>query len=398
VKYFFEKLTEKVLLMSSMVTTMAMLLIIIFLFKEGSGLFNKSPIDGNNIILVNEGNPIQNLNANEINKIFTNEIHSWSELTSYPHNITIFTIDDMEELIENPSMNGDDIKLQLQTKIDSSISSNAGLIALLPDDYIDIPSKAKLIKIEEINIENFLFGTQWYPTSAPAVELGALPLILGTLLISLIAILIAVPIGLATAIYMAEVADISTRKILKPSIELLAGIPSVVYGFFGLTVVVPLLKSTFHLPVGETALAGSIILAIMALPTIITVSEDAIRNTPAQMKEASLALGANRWQTIKYVVLPYSSSGITAATILGIGRAVGETMAVLMVTGNAAVIPHSLTEPARTIPATIAAELGEASQGGTHYQALFALGCILFLITLTFNLWMEYVSKQSRTK
>ncbi|HRI41641.1 MAG TPA: phosphate ABC transporter permease subunit PstC, partial [Bacteroidia bacterium] len=204
------------------------------------------------------------------------------------------------------------------------------------------------------------------------------------------------PIGLATAIYLAEVADERVRKVLKPVIELLAGIPSVVYGFFGLIVIVPMIHDVFQLPVGETALAGSIVLAIMALPTIITVSEDAIRNTPRAMKEASLALGANRWQTIHRVVIPYSISGISAAAILGIGRAIGETMAVLMVTGNAAVIPHSLLQPVRTIPATIAAELGEAPQGGVHYKALFALGCILFLLTMLINLWVESISRKQK--
>lgn len=150
------------------------------------------------------------------------------------------------------------------------------------------------------------------------------------------------------------------------------------------------------MPVGETGLAGSIVLGIMALPTIITISEDAIRTTPVSMKEASLALGANRWQTIHRVIIPYAISGITAAAILGIGRAVGETMAALMVTGNAAVIPHGLLEPLRTIPATIAAELGEAPQGGLHFKALFALGCILFIMTLTINLLVEYISSRRK--
>jgi phosphate transport system permease protein len=159
-----------------------------------------------------------------------------------------------------------------------------------------------------------------------------------------------------------------------------------------------MIHDLFNLPVGETALAGSIVLAIMALPTIITVSEDAIRNTPRAMKEASLALGANHWQTIRRVIMPYSASGITAAAILGIGRAIGETMAVLMVTGNAAVMPHTLLQPVRTIPATIAAELGEAPSGGVHYKALFALGCILFIMTMLINIIVQYTSSKRRTK
>jgi phosphate transport system permease protein len=196
------------------------------------------------------------------------------------------------------------------------------------------------------------------------------------------------------AVYLAEIASMRVRNFLKPLIELLAGIPSVVYGFFGLVVIVPFLQQSFKLPVGETALAGSIVLAIMALPTIITVAEDAIRTVPRATKEASLALGATQWQTIYRVIIPYAKSGITSAAVLGIGRAIGETMAVLMVTGNAAVIPHTLLEPVRTIPATIAAELGETSAGGGHYQALFALGCILFLITMVISISIEFIGKK----
>jgi phosphate transport system permease protein len=187
------------------------------------------------------------------------------------------------------------------------------------------------------------------------------------------------------------------RDVLKPAIELLAGIPSVVYGFFGLVVLVPIVQKTFGLSVGETAFTGSIILAIMALPTIISVSEDAIRSTPRSMREASLALGATHWQTIYNVVIPYASSGISAAVVLGIGRAIGETMVALMVTGNAARIPE-LFGPVRTIPATIAAELGEAPFGGVHYQALFVLGCVLFLVTLIISITAELISKRQHNK
>ena len=195
---------------------------------------------------------------------------------------------------------------------------------------------------------------------------------------------------------MSEIATPRVRSILKPLIELLSGIPSVVYGFFGLIVIVPIIQKVFNLPVGETGLSGSVVLAIMALPTIITVAEDAMRNCPRTMREASLALGASRWQTIYKVVVPFSISGITSGVVLGIGRAIGETMAVLMVTGNAAVIPVSILEPLRTIPATIAAELGEAPSGGAHYQALFMLGVVLFFITLIINSCVEYVSSKNK--
>lgn len=204
----------------------------------------------------------------------------------------------------------------------------------------------------------------------------------------------ALPFGLSVSIYMSEVANPKVRNWLKPIIELLSGIPSVVYGFFGLIVIVPLIQKFFDLPVGESGLAGSIILAIMALPTIITVTEDAMRNCPRSMREASLALGASQWQTIYKVVIPYSISGITSGVVLGIGRAIGETMAVLMVTGNAAVIPTTILEPLRTIPATIAAELGEAPAGGPHYEVLFLLGVVLFFITLIINFSVEYISSK----
>ena len=232
------------------------------------------------------------------------------------------------------------------------------------------------------------------PTATPSPLFGVLPLILGTLLVSFVAILIALPLGLGVAVYLSELAGERMRKFLKPTIELLAGIPSVVYGFFGLVVLVPIVQKVFNLPVGETALAGSIILAIMALPTIITVAEDAMRNTPNAMREASMALGATHWQTIYKVVIPYSLSGISAAIVLGIGRAIGETMAVLMVTGNAAVMPRSLFDSVRTIPATIAAELGEAPAGGAHFQSLFLLGCILFVITMIISVLAEVISKK----
>ena len=247
---------------------------------------------------------------------------------------------------------------------------------------------------ETIRPGDFFGGKEWYPTATPAAQYGLLPLILGTLWVSLGAILLSLPFGIAVSVYLAEIATMRVRNFLKPVIELLAGIPSVVYGFFGLVVIVPFLQQTFQLPVGETALAGSVVLAIMALPTIITVAEDAMRNVPRAMKEASLALGATHWQTIYRVIIPYAKSGITSAAVLGIGRAIGETMAVLMVTGNAAVIPHTLLEPVRTIPATIAAELGEASAGSPHYQALFALGSILFLITMIISISIEFIGKK----
>jgi phosphate transport system permease protein len=230
----------------------------------------------------------------------------------------------------------------------------------------------------------FLFGNKWYPISEPP-QLGILPLILGSLLVTLGAAVISVPIGVASAIYIAEVAPPKLKEILKAGIELLAAIPSVVLGFIGMVTLVPWVKSIFHLPTGLTALSGSIMLAFMAMPTIVSIAEDALYSVPKSYKEGALALGATRWQAIWRVILPAASSGILAAVMLGIGRVIGETMAVMMITGNAAVIPHSILQPVRTLTATIAAEMGEAVVGSEHYFALFAIGIVLFVISFAIN-------------
>ncbi|MCX5633916.1 MAG: phosphate ABC transporter permease subunit PstC [Phycisphaerae bacterium] len=230
----------------------------------------------------------------------------------------------------------------------------------------------------------FLFGSKWYPISEPP-QLGILPLILGSLLVTFGAAVISVPIGVACAIYIAEVAPTKLKEILKAGIELLAAIPSVVLGFIGMVTLVPWVKNIFHLPTGLTALSGSIMLAFMAMPTIVSIAEDALYSVPKSYKEGALALGATRWQAIWRVILPAASSGILAAVMLGIGRVIGETMAVMMITGNAAVLPHSILQPVRTLTATIAAEMGEAVVGSEHYFALFAIGIVLFVISFAIN-------------
>jgi phosphate transport system permease protein len=234
----------------------------------------------------------------------------------------------------------------------------------------------------------FLFGETWAPTAVEPLY-GILPLIIGTLLVTLGAIVFAVPLSIGCAIYVSELASTRVKNVLKPAIELLAGIPSVVYGFFGLVVLTDFIRVTFDVPSGETWLAASILLGIMALPTIISVSEDAISAVPHEFKEGSLAIGATRWQTISKVLVPAALSGIAAAIILGIGRAIGETMAVLMVAGNAAVIPEpiwNVLSPIRTLTATLGIEMGEVSVGSQHYNALFGIAIVLLVITLIINL------------
>ena len=245
------------------------------------------------------------------------------------------------------------------------------------------------------NFSAFLFGRNWYPISDPP-QFGILPLILGSLLVTFGAIVIAVPLGLAAAVYVAEIAPLWLRDILKSGIELLAAIPSIVLGFIGIVTLAPLLKSVFNLPSGLTALAGSIMLAFMAMPTIVSIIEDSIVSVPKSYKEGSLALGATRWQTIYRVTLPAAASGILAAIMLGIGRVIGETMAVLMITGNAAVMPTSFLQPVRTLTATIAAEMGEAVGGSGHYYALFAIGIVLFIISFIINLLADMFLHRKR--
>jgi phosphate transport system permease protein len=231
-----------------------------------------------------------------------------------------------------------------------------------------------------------LFGTRWYPTFD---LFGTLPLILGSVLVTVTAIVIALPLGVATAVFVREVSPHWAREILKPMIEVLAGIPSVVLGFLGMTLIAPLIRQTLGAPTGLTAFTGALVLAYMALPTLISVAEDALDAVPKSYRDAGLAMGATQWQTIWRVIVPSARSGILTAVMLGMGRAIGETMAVMMVTGNAARMPlslDSLFRPARTMTATVAAEMGEVARGSTHYHALFGIGIILFLLTFIINL------------
>lgn len=391
-KRFLEKLVEGALLISGSITSITILLIVIFLFKEASGLFNSPVIEEGYVLGLNKANPVKDLNSYQIKEIFDGKVTNWDEVGGKEEPIEVVRLSDLTKYYTEEEL-GASFE-NIPSKASELTAKHSGIILFLPKEYVAKNFNGTLLNHETLRPGDFFGGKEWYPTATPSAQYGLLPLLLGTIWVSLGAILLSLPFGIAVAVYLAEIASLRVRNFLKPLIELLAGIPSVVYGFFGLVVIVPFLQQSFKLPVGETALAGSIVLAIMALPTIITVAEDAIRTVPRATKEASLALGATQWQTIYRVIIPYAKSGITSAAVLGIGRAIGETMAVLMVTGNAAVIPHTLLEPVRTIPATIAAELGEASAGSGHYQALFALGCILFLITMVISISIEFIGKK----
>lgn len=230
-----------------------------------------------------------------------------------------------------------------------------------------------------------LFNNNWNPVSYQNQSFGLIPLLTGSFLVTILATLIAIPFGITGAVYISEIAHKKEREFLKPFIELLAGIPSVVLGFFGLKVLAPLVKDIFGLGSGTNALTGAILLAFMAIPTIITISEDALKAVPKAYKEASYALGAGKLKTIWKVIVPAGLSGIIASIMLGMGRVIGETMAVLMVTGNAPLTTFNPLESVRTMTATIAAEMGEVTFGSEHYQALFMVGIILLIITFFLN-------------
>lgn len=244
----------------------------------------------------------------------------------------------------------------------------------------------------DVNPVDFFTGSQWDPNS----KYGIAPLLVSTGLVTLGAMVIAIPLGIFTAAYLSELAPSKVKTILKPLIEMLAAIPSVAIGFLGIVLVGPGIATIFGIQNGLNALNGSVLLAVMALPTIITISEDAINAVPLSHREASVALGANKWETLFKVTLPAALPGLIAAVMLGLGRALGETMTVLMATGNASVLPKGFLDAVRTITATIAMEMGEVPYQTTHYFALFAIAVVLFLITLSINLLGEYFANRLR--
>jgi phosphate transport system permease protein len=258
-----------------------------------------------------------------------------------------------------------------------------GIFALLV--WTSIPA------FKEISIKEFLLNISWNPTSYVKPSYGIISMLISTLMVTIGAMLFAVPIGIGTAAFISDLASSRVREIAKPVIEILASVPSVVIGFLGITLIGPYIAKVFNLPDGLNAINGSILLGVMALPTIISLTEDALKSVPKSYTEASLALGATKWQTIVKVRIPAAASGIIAATMLGMGRAIGETMTVLMATGCANTFPTSLTDSVRTMTSAIAIELGEVAYNSTHYYALFAVGLMLFLITFAVNLAAELI-------
>lgn len=248
---------------------------------------------------------------------------------------------------------------------------------------------------KHVSVSDFIFGSYWYPTFDPP-DFGIFPMIVGSLLVTLLSSCLAIPLGIMTAIYLAELASPRMRAIIKPLVEMLQALPSVVIGFFGMVVVAPWLQNTFNIAIGLNAANASVMLAFMAVPTITSIAEDAIYSVSNELREASLALGATKWQTIKNVVFPASLPGMSTAVILGMSRSIGETMVVLMVAGGSAMIPTSIFDPVRPMPASIAAEMAEAPFRSEHYHALFAIGLVLFLFTLVFNALAAWIAEKKK--
>jgi phosphate transport system permease protein len=249
--------------------------------------------------------------------------------------------------------------------------------------------------LKHVNIKDFLTSTSWHPTLFPA-DFGILALIVGSLVVTVGALVLSIPLGLGSAIYISEIAGHRTKEIIKPIIELLAGIPSVVYGLFGMAFLAPFLIKTFNIPVGLNLFSASIILGIMVVPIISSMSEDALSTVPRNLREASFALGANRWETIVKIVIPAARSGVIGSIMLGFGRAIGETMVVIMIAGGAAQIPTSIFQPVRPMTAAIASEMGETVIGSPHFHALFGIAIVLFIITFITNLITEFVFLKKR--
>ena len=278
------------------------------------------------------------------------------------------------------------------------LSGVSAILFVLAIFFFIFREAAPVLFSKNFDLGEFLFSTQWYPTSASNVRYGTLALTVGTLSVTFVAIALAVPFGLGAAIFVSEFCGPRLKETLKIVIELLAAIPSVVWGFIGLTVMSKVTIALTGAPVGVNLLNGGLILALMSVPIIVSIGEDALKAVPDSYREASTALGATRWQSVYRVLVPAARNGLLAAVLLGVGRAVGETMAVLMATGHAVHIPHSLLDSVRTLTANIAAELGEAPAGSDHYRVLFLTGTLLFLITFTVNLTADLVIRGVRRK
>lgn len=368
--------------LSGATTTLVLVLLAYFLFREGLPVLWKSPL-GDLQVAVHPDNPIRSLSPEQIEAIHEGKIRRWSQLGGY---------DDTLYWVHPYNLPFQDT-MPLRAYLDSCARLR-GIIMAFPESWI--PPTLKLIEVEVYSIGAIVGGTRWAPTQHPLPSVGIAPLIVGSLLVGVLALIGVVIWGLPMSIYLAEFMHPRWRQRLKSLLEVGAAMPSVVVGFWGLVVVVPKVRTLFNLSVGETAFTTALLLSFFVLPFFTLLVEEAIEQVPSYLKEASYGMGATQWQTILRVVLPYVMPQIGAALLLTFGRILGETMIVLMVSGNAATMPTSIFDSVRTLPATLAAELGEAPMGSYYYHMLFFLGIVLFLLTLALNLLGQYIQLRFR--
>jgi len=399
----------KTLFLALSITAIATLAgIAFFLFREAAPTFTKPYANSIHtfVPVVHRDNPVwkKSIKRDKLRDVFAGKITDWKELGGDEGGILVVSYSEttregkrwLDELLGGGSLAPGATRVESAREMKRTIIRNKKAAI----GFLDREETGRGVKefrlVRRVGPVEFLFGRAWYPPPNEPPSFQTFPIIFASIVVTFFAAIIAIPLGVGCAIYMSEIAHPRTNEILKPVIELFAALPSVVIGFFGMVVVAPLLQKHFDIPNGLNLSNASILLAFMAVPTIASVSEDALRAVPQNLKEASYALGATRWETTWRVVVPAALSGISAAVILGLARSIGETMVVLMVAGGAAMIPTGLFDPVRPMTAAIAAEMGEAPRGGMHYHALFAIGVTLFILTFCFNLLADFISKRYR--
>ena len=380
---FFEKIVEGGLLISGSVSSFTILLIVFFLFKEAGGLFNTPATEEGYVLAVNKSNDVGKLSPEKIMDIFDGNITNWKDISGMDQDILIFRFSDLTNYYTEEEL-GDEFQYVPQ-KISELVAKEPGIIAFFPKQYLlENDFQGKVLPEEKITLGEFFGGTKWYPTSTPAPIFGLIPLLLGTLLVSIGAIVLSLPFGIAVAIYMAEIANKRTRDLLKPIIELLAGIPSIVYGLFGMLFFVNTLKWGF------SVLAGAFTLSIMILPLIMRQTEEALKAVPDSYREGSFGLGAGKLRTVFRIVLPSAVPGILAGVILAIGRIVGETAALIYTAGTVAQVPKNVLGSGRTL----AIHMYMLSSEGLYMNQAYATAVILLVLVVAINTLSGVVAKK----
>ncbi|MEN3041499.1 MAG: phosphate ABC transporter permease subunit PstC [Bacteroidia bacterium] len=376
------KVGQRILQAAALSTFLVLIGLTIFLFREGLPALFEEPYRGAQFA-VHPANPLHALSAEQVRALAKKQL-GWEALGGPPAPVVVVHLSNIDRFVSAGA------SLSEIRRVLDSLAKLPGILFALPPDLL--PAGVKLLRVEWSGWQEIFTSSEWSPTYEPVPSVGFLPLFVGSLWVSLIGLLVVVPLGIAMAVYVVEFLPKRLYYPVKILWELLSGLPSVIVGFWGLVVVVPWVQKMFRLSAGETALTAGLLLGWMTLPLMASLVEEALRAIPRLLEESSFGLGATQWQTIMRLKLPYILPSIATATLLSAGRIIGETMVVLMVSGNSPVLPLTPLQPVRTLPATIAAELGEAPVGSYHYHVLFLLGVILFILTLLLNLLAYFVS------